>query len=271
MKKIKISYLGPKGSFSEIAAKKFLKNKDAEYVAERTIGEIFERVERGEVNFGIVPVENSFSGSVGITLDKFFSSKVKIFGEITIDVEYFLLSNKRMKEIKTIYSHPQAIPQCIEWINKNIKDAEIIETSSTSMAAKLAFERGEAAIASKNAAKEYKIKVLRKIASSKTRFFIISMEDAKRGKGKKDKKSKTSVLFTVKHEPGSLVKALEAFRDYNINMTKIESRPIKGRLWEYAFFVDFEGHKDDKRVKEALKKLREKTIQLKILGSYSIC
>jgi chorismate mutase/prephenate dehydratase len=198
----------------------------------------------------------------------FFTSNLKICGEVIIDINHCLLSNSKISEIKKLYCHPQAFAQCEGWISKNLPNVEIIEVSSTARAAEIAAkEKYSAAIASELAAMEYNLKILaRNIQDeviNKTRFLII-------GKiiPEKAKYNKTSILFTVKHVPGALFRALKAFNDYKINMTKIESRPIKGKLWEYAFFVDFQGHIEDRKVKTALKELKENCIELKILGSY---
>ena len=285
-KEIKITYLGPKGTFTEVAAiKKF--GRSANYIPLHSIKDVFNEVEKGNADFGVVPIENSSEGSVTSTLDMFFDSNLKICGEVIIDVVHCLLSNSKISEIKKLYCHPLAFAQCEEWISKNLPNVKIIEVGSTAKAAEIAAkEKNSAAIASELAAREYNLKILaRNIQDeivNKTRFLIIGKCVGKyvgryvgkyvgigqNSKKSKKIKSKTSILFTVKHVPGALFRALKSFSDYKINLTKIESRPIKGKLWEYAFFVDFQGHVNDKKVKAALKKLKENCIELKILGSY---
>lgn len=266
-KEIKVAYLGPKTTFTEMAAlKKF--GSAASYIPLPSIPDVFQEVERGNADFGVVPIESSSEGAVSSTLDMFFDSQLNICGEIVIDVDHCLLSKFPTKKIKKIYSHPQAFGQCENWIKKNLPDAKIIEVSSTARAAELAAkEKESAAIASALAAKEYNLPIVAKKIQdqfiNKTRFLVVGNT-----KVEATGKDKTSILFTVKHVPGALFRALKAFSDYKINMTKIESRPIKGKLWEYAFFVDFQGHCENRRVKAALKELKKNCIELKILGSY---
>jgi chorismate mutase/prephenate dehydratase len=233
-----------------------------------SIGEVFHSVEKGQCDFGVVPIENSNEGSVTSTLDMFFDSSLEICGEVTVEVDQNLLSKSKMNEIKRVYSHPQGLAQCQGWIRKNLPQAEVVAVSSTSAAAeKASKEKNTAAIASKLAAEEYGLNVLAaKIqdqSTNRTRFLVVGNL-----KPKQTGKDKTSLLFVVHHKPGALYDSLGVFNKYNLNMTKIESRPIKGRLWEYAFFVDFQGHKEDSKVIKAFSELKEHTLLLKILGSY---
>jgi len=266
-KPLAIAFLGPKATFTEMAAiKKF--GHSPEYIPMGSIGEVFHSVEKGPCDFGVVPIENSNEGSVTSTLDMFFDSSLEICGEVTVEVDQNLLSKSKMNEIKRVYSHPQGLAQCQGWIRKNLPQAEVVAVSSTSAAAeKASKEKNTAAIASKLAAEEYGLNVLAaKIqdqSTNRTRFLVVGNL-----KPKQTGKDKTSLLFVVHHKPGALYDSLGVFNKYNLNMTKIESRPIKGRLWEYAFFVDFQGHKEDSKVIKAFSELKEHTLLLKILGSY---
>jgi len=263
----KVCFLGPKATFTEMAAvKKF--GHSPEYIPFNSIREVFNAVEKGASDFGVVPIENSNEGSVSSTLDMFFDSGLEICGEVSVEVNQCLLSKSVIGKIKKIYSHPQALAQCQLWITKNLPHAEVIAVGSTSAAAeKASKEKNTAAIASELAAEEYGLNIISKKIQdqpmNRTRFLVIgSLEPKSTGK------DKTSTLFVVHHKPGSLFDALSVFKTHKLNMTKIESRPIKGKLWEYAFFVDFQGHKDNENVKKALIELKEHTLLLKVLGSY---
>ena len=264
---LRISFLGPRATFTEMAAvKKF--GKCADYTPLNSISDVFQHVEREQSDFGVVPIENSSEGSVTSTLDLFFDSNLNICGETVINIDHCLLSNTSLKKVKKIFSHPQALAQCRNWIKIKFPNPKIFETSSTAKAAEMAKKtKNSAAIASSFAAKEYNLKVLaEKIQDrkqNKTRFLIIGKISLK-----KTGEDKTSILFVTKHKSGALFKTLKPFYDHKINMTKIESRPLKGKLWEYGFFVDIQGHKDDKKVKNALKELSKQVLYLKVLGSY---
>ncbi|MEM2974634.1 MAG: prephenate dehydratase [Candidatus Micrarchaeia archaeon] len=257
-----VAFLGPRATFTEMAAiKKF--GRSPQFLPMSSIPDVFKAVENGDANFGVVPIENSNEGSVSSTLDMFFGSPLKIYGEVSVEVAQCLLSRSGLENIKKVYSHPQAIAQCQGWIRKNLPCAEIIETSSTAAASERASEEKKAAaIASRLAAEEYGLDIvaerIQDQSMNRTRFLVIGdTEPEPTGK------DKTSVLFVVRHRAGALYDALGVFNKYSINMTKIESRPIKGLLWEYAFFVDFQGN-----VAKALEDLKEHTLQLKVLGSY---
>lgn len=263
---LRIAFFGLSASFTEIAViKRF---GDAKRISCDSIPDVFAEVEKGRADLGVVPIENSSEGSVSSTLDMFFDSPLKICGESVIDVEQCLLSKSGKRKVKRIFSHPQAFGQCKGWIKKNFPTAELIEASSTSKAAELASkDKTSAAIASPLAAEVYGLKIIaRGIADeskNRTRFLIVGKIESK-----PTGKDKTSILFSTKHESGALFQALKAFQGYKINMTKIESRPIKGRLWEYAFFVDFQGHQTDTKSQKALEELSAHSLFMKILGSY---
>jgi chorismate mutase/prephenate dehydratase len=266
-KPMSVAFLGPKATFTEMASiKKF--GHAPEFIPLNSVSEVFKAVESGVAEFGVVPIENSNEGAVSSTLDMFFDSNLRICGEVTVEINECLLSNHKLADIKRIYSHPSALGQCSSWIRKNLPRAELVETSSTSVAAqKASKEKHSAAIAGRLAAEEYGLEIIaEKIQDqlmNRTRFLVVgNLEPNSTGK------DKTSVLFVVHHRPGSLYNSLGVLGKYKINMTKIESRPIKGMLWEYAFFVDFQGHVSDSKVAKALNELKKHTLQLKILGSY---
>lgn len=266
-KNIKVCYLGPEATFTHQAALKWF-GPSVELIPLDSIVSVFKEVERGNYGFGVVPVENSTEGSVNITLDMFLESDLKIVSEIYLDITHNLLSNSSREKIKKIYSHPQALAQCRNYLQKNFSNAELIETGSTSKAALIASkENRSAAIASELAAKMYNINILEKNIQDKinnsTRFLTIG-----KAAPSKTKKDKCSILFSVQHKPGTLFEALRPFYDKKINLTKIESRPTKQKQWEYIFFVDFEGFIEDENVKKALEELKKHCIFIKVLGCY---
>lgn len=268
-KPLKIAYLGPQASFTNLAAlKKF--GSLVSYIACNSIAEVFLEVERLDADYGVVPIENSVEGAVSHTLDVFVDSDLKICSQIILDVTHNLLANCAKTKIKKVYSNPQVFGQCRIWLQKNLPNAELIEASSTTRAAEMAKrEKNSAAIASLLASKVYGLKVaaggIQDSLHNITRFLVIGKHVvAKTGH------DKTSLVFSVKDKVGALYEMLLPFRKYGVNLTKIESRPSKKKAWEYYFFVDINGHQDDDKVKKALKELENKCTHLKILGSYPI-
>jgi len=268
-KPLKIAYMGPEASFSNLAAlKKF--GSQVGYVACETISDVFLEVERGAADYGVVPIENSIEGAITHTLDMLADSDLKICSQIILDISHNLLSNYPRNKIKKLYSNPQVFGQCRIWLRENLSYAEQIEVSSTTRAAQIAKkEKNSACIASLLAGELYGLRVIaRDIEDSPhniTRFFVIGKTDVKRTGA-----DKTSILFSIKDKVGALHEMLLPFKKYKINLTKIESRPSKKRAWDYYFFVDLEGHTDDLKVKKALLELENKCKFLKILGSYPI-
>ncbi|MBN2067963.1 MAG: prephenate dehydratase [Candidatus Diapherotrites archaeon] len=266
-KPLSIAYLGPKTTFTHAAAlHKF--GSTAELVAHDSISSVFNSVEKRESDYGVVPIENSIEGSVSHTLDMFLDSSLNIVAEIMLDVKHHLLSNSPLKGTKTVYSHPQAFAQCRTWLAKNLPNAELVEASSTARAAELASKNKEsAAIASEMAAEEFSLKIVSKCiedsSSNVTRFIVIGKEQ-----NQKTGKDKTSIMFSVQHKPGALFSALQPFQKHGLNMTKIESRPAKKKLWEVVFFIDFEGFRSDETVKKALSDMGHHCLFVKVLGSY---
>ncbi len=267
----KVTYLGPEGSFSNQAAyHKF--GGETDLVPVLSFEEVFEEVHKSRVEFGIVPVENSLEGSIGRILDMLFVWDLKISAEYFEEIGHFLLSKSgTMKDIKVVASHPQALGQCRKWISKNLKDVELLETPSTAWAARLASEdKTVAAISSEFSASIYNLKIIQRhiedSPQNTTRFLVIGKET-----GFYTGKDKTSIVFSIKDEPGALHKSLFLpFAKANVNLTKIESRPSRERPWEYVFFVDFKGHFEEKKVVSLLKDVEKNCIFLKVLGSYPI-
>jgi chorismate mutase/prephenate dehydratase len=238
-------------------------------VPEPSILDVFQDVERGRSKFGVVPVENSSEGSVNLALDLLITSDLKVSGEIYIKIIHSLISREEdIKDIDCIFSHPQAIAQCRGWIQRNLPAREIIETSSTAEAVKMAGQKKRcAAIGNEIAAHHYGINILvREIQDSpfnSTRFFVLGKEIPER-----TGRDKTSICFTTPHIPGSLYRALEPFALEGINLTRLESRPTRERPWEYHFFADMEGYITDERLKRAIEELRNRVEFIKVLGSY---
>ena len=268
-KNLKISYLGPEASFSNLAAMKRF-GSQVEYIACNSISDVFLEVERGSADYGVVPIENSIEGAISYTLDMFVDSELKICAQIILDVAHNLLAHCPKNKIKRVYSNPQVFGQCRIWLQQNLPSAELIEVSSTTRAAQIAAkEKNSACIASLLAAKIYTLKVIASNIEDSphniTRFFVIGKTDVAL-----TKHDKTSVLFSIKDRVGALHDMLMSFKKYRINLTKIESRPSKKKAWDYYFFVDLEGHKDEPKVMRALLDLEKKCTFMKVLGSYPI-
>lgn len=268
-KPLKIAYLGPEASFTHLASLKRFGSQVA-YVAADSITDVFEGVERGSADYGVVPIENSIEGIVSYTLDMFVDSDLKICAQIVLDVSHNLLANCSKEKIRHVYSNPQVFGQCRIWLQENLPALELIEVSSTTRAAQIAAkEKYSACIASSLAAKAYNLKVvvsgIEDSAHNITRFFVIGKTDVK-----ETNHDKTSILFSIKDRVGALHDMLLPFKKYKINLTKIESRPSKKKPWDYYFFVDLEGHRDNPKVKKALLELENKCIFLKVLGSYPV-
>lgn len=266
-KPIVVAYLGPPATFTHLAGlEKF--GSQVKYADCRSIAEIFTEVERNRADYGVVPIENSIEGAVTHTLDMFVDSNLSICSEIMLEICHNLLARNKKDKIKEVYSNPQVFGQCRIWLEANLPEAELIEVSSTTKAAEIAAcQKNAAAIASVLAAERYKLKILAESiedsAHNVTRFLVIGKLQTL-----PTKKDKTSIVFSVKDRVGALHDMLLPFKKYNINLTKIESRPSKRKAWEYYFFVDFEGHRESESVKKAMRELEKKCIFLKILGSY---
>ena len=265
---LKVTCLGPLATFTHLAALRHF-GSSASFVPVDSIKMFFENVETGKAEYGVVPIENSNEGVVSYTLDMFMDSDLKVVAEIILEVAHNLLSKQPDKtKIKKIYSHPQALAQCRGWLESNMPGIPTKESTSTARAAELAArDKDSAAIASEVAARIYDLAILeRNIEDNRhnvTRFLVISKDFPP-----KTGNDKTSIMFSIKDRPGSLYAILLPFKRARINLTKIESRPSKRKAWEYIFFVDMEGHVEDKKVMRAIEQLKEGCLYLKILGSY---
>ncbi len=265
---MKVAFLGPKATFSHLATMQQF-GLSAELVPLKSIPAVFEEVEKGKALYGVVPVENSTEGVVSHTLDMFVDSGLKITSEILLEVHHDLLSRTgRLEDIKKVYSHPQPIAQCRQWLDDNLPGIPLVDVASTATAAQIVSDDyTSAAIASELAASLYDLKVVRSRIEDQvnnfTRFLVIARKECDRSGN-----DKTSVLFSVKDEPGILCRMLEPFAKRGINLSKIESRPFKKKAWEYIFFLDLSGHVADPDVAAALDELKECCQFLKILGSY---
>ena len=264
-----IATLGKQGAYTYSAAQKIFGLQVA-YEACKNIPEVFQKVEKGECDYGVVPIENSTEGAVTPTFDLLVDSELKICRQDMLEIKHNLLSNTSMDKIKKIYSNPQVFGQCRNWLADHLPDAGQIWVASTTEAAEHARrEKHSAALASLEAAQVYKLRILAKgildIAHNTTRFFVIGNEDAA-----PTGKDRTSILFSIKDKVGALYHMLQPFYKNKINLTKIESRPSKKKAWDYYFFVDIEGHRLDPHVKKALAQLEDMCKYLKILGSYPV-
>ena len=266
----RVAYLGPQGTYTHLAALRQF-GASAEFVPVRGIPEVFDEVERGRADVGVVPIENSSEGVVNHTLDGLIDSELLICGEASLEIHHNLLSRAGdLADVKRVFSHPQALAQCRGWLNRNVPDAEVVEMTSTSAAAEqAALDPTTAAIASELAGQLYRVPALREriedYANNVTRFLAIGRRAA--GRTGRDK---TSILFSIRDEVGTLHRILEPFASARLSLTKIESRPTRRRPWEYVFFVDFEGHRDDPVTQGVLAAVRERCLFLKVLGSYPV-
>ena len=266
---MKVAFQGERGAYSESAVFQFF-GADTQVKPCKDFKEVFDSVCTAETKFGVVPVENSLEGSINQNYDLFLKYNLKVCGEVIVKVEHCLITNPgtALEDIKVVYSHPQALAQCRSFLDDFGR--ELIPTYDTAGSVKIIKEqklRNAAAIASERAANIYGMHILAKdIADNPenyTRFFILSTDDSPA-----TGKDKTSIIFSAKHEPGSLYHALGEFAKRNINLTKIESRPTKKTAWEYNFYLDFEGHRTELKCAEALKALEKYAIFVKVLGSY---
>lgn len=265
---MKVAFLGPKATFSHLATMQQF-GLSAELVPQKSIPAVFEEVEKGKALYGVVPVENSTEGVVSHTLDMFVESGLQITAEIMLEVHHDLLSRTgRIEDIKKVYSHPQPLAQCRQWLEENLPGVPLVDVASTAVAAQIVSDDyTSAAIASELAGSLYDLKVVRSRIEDQvnnfTRFLVVSRKGCERSGN-----DKTSVLFSVKDEPGILCRMLDPFAKRGINLSKIESRPFKKKAWEYIFFLDLSGHVSDSDVAEALEELKQCCQFIKVLGSY---
>lgn len=264
-----VAHLGTEGAYTHTAARNQFGSL-VNYQPCGSIAEVFQKVEHDDCDYGVVPIENSTEGVVTHTVDLLVDSELKICSQRLLKISHALMSKGPITSIKKVYSNPQVFGQCRNWLALNLPKADQIWVGSTTEAAKIvAGKKDCAAIASVESAKIYKVPILKRniqdIAHNTTRFLIVAKEDAA-----PTGNDRTSILFSIKDKMGALHDMLVPFYKNKINLTRIESRPSKKRAWDYYFFVDLEGHRQDKNVKKALDQLEKMCKYLKILGSYPI-
>lgn len=267
-----IAYLGPEGTFTQAAALKHF-GHSVNTSPNATINNVFREVESGVAHYGVVPIENSTEGVINHTLDLFINSPLKICGEVHLRIHHNLLTGsegeKDLASIKTIYAHQQSLAQCRGWLDANLPQAERVAVGSNAEAAKIVSESDGigAAIASEAAAELYNLRLtvpnIEDEPDNTTRFLIIGTQDVSASG-----QDKTTVMLSVKNQPGALFKLLTPISEKGISLTRIESRPSRRGNWEYVFFLDLEGHMDDDNVKEALTKVESQSSLFKVLGAY---
>ena len=269
---ITVAYLGPRGTFSERAALKHF-GIAAEAMATPSIDEVFRAVESGAADFGVIPVENSTEGAVGRSLDLMPNAPLKVCGEVVVRIHHHLMAKSKpasFADLKRVFSHGQSLAQCHEWLNANLPTAERVAVSSNAEAARRAAEEpGCAAVAGEMAAEHYGLVILASNIEDEpnntTRFLVLG-DYAPKPTGR----DKTSMILSARNRAGAVYEMLTPFATRGVSMTKFESRPSKVALWEYLFFVDIEGHRDDANVSAALAEVEKIAGYLKVLGSYPV-
>ncbi len=267
---LKISFLGPETTYTHMAGVKFFGESPA-FLPATTIKEVFEAIERKRCDFGVIPIENSVEGTVALSLDCLYEYDVKICGEIFLSISHFLMNQSgRIETIKRILSHPHALAQCRLWLQANLPAIPTEEVVSTAQAARWAsVDPAVAAIASPLAARRYELQVvapsIEDFSDNTTRFLILG-QSISRPSGN----DKTSLILSLDDKPGSLYKLLQPFAERGVNLSKIQSRPIKKEPWRYLFYVDVLGHIDDKNISEGIDAIKEHCTFLRCLGSYPV-
>lgn len=265
-----VAFLGPLGSFTGSAASKHFGHA-ARLLPQNSIDDVFREVESGHAHYAVVPVENSTEGAVGRTMDLLLATPLRICGEVVLRIHQNLLSKaESLDKIAKVYSHAQSLAQCHEWLNRNLPNVPRISVASNSLAAQIAAEEeGAAAIAGEAAAARYSLPKLAENIEDEpnntTRFLVLGRHDA--GPSGRDK---TSVIMSAPNRTGALHELLMPFAEAGVSMSRLESRPARHALWEYVFYVDIDGHRDDAPVKSALEELGRRAAYLKILGSYPV-
>jgi chorismate mutase/prephenate dehydratase len=266
-KSMTIAYLGPEATFTHQAAiQRF--GASLGYVSQKSIADVFSEVSKGRADYGVVPVENSTEGVVTHTLDMFVDSDLKIVSQIVLPIRQCLIARGARSRLRKLFVHPQTLAQCRVWLHRNLPHIELIETSSNARSAELAAkESGAGAIAGHLAAEKYGLPILEQNvqdnAANATRFLVLGRKGPP-----PTGHDRTSIMFSIADKVGALHSSLAPFRRFKINMTKIESRPSKRKAWEYFFFVDFDGHHEDKLIARAVRELQKHCNFVKILGSY---
>jgi len=265
---LRVAFLGPEATFTHMAARSRF-GLSARYVPAATVAGVFTEVEKGVADLGVVPIENSTEGVVNSTLDVLIDSELCITAEIATTVSHCLLTRSgTLDGVQKVYSHPQALAQCRQWLSANLPNVAQIEVASTALAARLTRDDPvAAAVASELAGHLYDLKIARQKIEDEvrnvTRFLVIGREPAP-----VTGRDKTSILFSLKDEAGVLFKVLQPLGDAGLNLSRIESRPSRKKLWDYVFFIDVDGHASEPTVQSAIGALKERCEFVKVLGSY---
>ncbi len=265
---LRVAFLGPEATFTHMAARSRF-GLSARYVPAATVAGVFTEVEKGVADLGVVPIENSTEGVVNSTLDVLIDSELSISAEIATQVSHCLLTRSgTLDGVQKVYSHPQALAQCRQWLSANLPSVAQIEVASTALAARLTRDDPvAAAVASELAGQLYDLKIARRKIEDEvrnvTRFLVIGRDQAP-----PTGRDKTSILFSLKDTAGVLYRVLQPLADAGLNLSRIESRPSRKKLWDYVFFIDVDGHVQDAAVQAAILSLRERCEFVKVLGSY---
>ena len=263
----KVAYLGPAYSYSHLAALNRF-GHSVDLIPVGSIAAVFEEVNRGQVQFGLVPIENSTDGRVADTLEMFTRLPLRICGEVLLGVHHHLLAKCGRHELVEVYSKPQALSQCRNWLAKHLPTVRQVDVTSTATAAKLAQDKpGAGAIASKEAGLHYGLNVLAEQIEDNTenitRFAVIGRNSAERSG-----RDRTALMFEIQHRPGALADAMAIFKRNRLNLTWIESFPIPQKAGSYLFFVELDGHETDVKVRRAMEALQRRSLRLEVLGSF---
>lgn len=266
-KSLRVGFMGPRDTYSHLAAIREF-GSSVEFVPFKVIRDVFTAVERDEIDYGVVPIENSNGGTVHLTLDAFIEHPCRVCSEVLLPIHLSILGHSSLSAIRKLYSHPQPFLQCDRWLKANLPNVVRMEVDSTTQGMVEAKKDPlAAAIGNEFAADEYGLLVLAKNVEDSddntTRFLVISKNDTQPSGD-----DKTSLMFSVTDRPGSLLRVLKPFDDLKINLSKLESRPTKRRAWEQAFFVDADGHRTDEGIQKALEEIRPHCESLVVLGSY---
>jgi chorismate mutase / prephenate dehydratase len=264
---LRVAYMGPPRSFSHAAALQLF-GEGAQFVVTRTIPDAIDAANEGEADVAIVPIENSTEGGVNATIDGLFDSGLTISAEFVLEVELCLLAQGTdLGLIQRVTSHPQPLGQCKHWLRENLPQAEVVVAPSTTSAAQDALKDPHTAAVGSRLAAELGLLVVRERIQdhegNATRFVVVGKQLTS-----PSGHDKTTLVFSTPHERGALRRVLEVFDEEGLNLTRIESRPLRGQLWQYAFFTDLEGHRDDPPVQRALERLRHGGAMVRVLGSY---
>ena len=279
-RKIVVAFLGPRGTFSEKAANAVKWNSLAARAAKWRFGSqvemqpmgsidaVFAEVAGGRADYGVVPIENSTEGGIGATLDMFMESDLKVCAEVQVRVHHALLARCKPEKVRRIYSKAEIFGQCKSWLANQYPGAALIDVASSTHAAELASRHaGAAAVANEENAERFGLQVLHRAIEDNpfniTRFYVVGQAPAPR-----TGRDKTSLLCFIKDQPGALHELLLPFQRSRVNLTKIESWPSKRKAWDYCFFIDFEGHRDEPKIARTLAQVRKCCSELKILGSF---